>query len=299
MSAHHVAVPLFTSASAVLMVSSLFSVSATGVPSVPATRDLPIATAAATQFYLDGSDWTASGAGRAWSAGTCTFVVNRDYNPAGAAAQIEVASSHYYMDQTACCRACGSTDGCAAAVFRGTPCSKFTKVCRGHCSFRTARDLLLPVNTTDNSTACIPDGLRSTPVVSINATVPGDVITDLQRAGMINDPLTDTNWKNTTWFNGEWTYSKTFAWSPPPHATAAGGEVLLVFEGVKMGARISLNEHVLGNSTDQFLRLKFSVGDLLKPAANMLKVEFLRQIPTHGRFMACAYPDEKLCVTYL
>jgi beta-mannosidase len=55
-----------------------------------------------------------------------------------------------------------------------------------------------------------------------------------------------------------------------------------------MGARISLNGRVLGNSTDQFLRLKFPVGSLLTPAANTLKVEFLRQIPTHGRFMACS-----------
>ena len=120
-----------------------------------------------------------------------------------------------------------------------------------------------------------------------------DVITDLQRAGVIGDPLTDTNWKNTTWFNGDWAYSKTFSWPPPQqslpaHATASGADVLLVFEGIKMGARISLNGHVLGNSTDQFLRLKFPVGPLLKPTDNMLQVEFLRQIPTHGRFMACS-----------
>jgi beta-mannosidase len=150
------------------------------------------------------------------------------------------------------------------------------------------------VNATDNSTACVPDGVRPTPIVTINATVPGEIITDLQRAGLIDDPLTDTNWKNTTWFNGDWAYSKTFAWSPPTptHATVSAGEVLLVFEGIKMGAQISLNGHVLGNSTDQFLRLKFAVGDLLKPTANTLKVDFLRQIPTHGRFMACTYPDE-------
>ena len=268
------------------------------VPSVPpATRDLPIATAAPSAqgpLYLDGSDWTARGGGRAWAPGTCSFVPNRDYNPGGASAQVAAASSHYYMDQAACCRACGSTDGCAAAVFRGKPCSRFTKVCGGHCSFRTAQDLLLPVNATDNSTACVPDGVRPTPIVTINATVPGEIITDLQRAGLIDDPLTDTNWKNTTWFNGDWAYSKTFAWSPPTptHATVSAGEVLLVFEGIKMGAQISLNGHVLGNSTDQFLRLKFAVGDLLKPTANTLKVDFLRQIPTHGRFMACTYPDE-------
>eukprot|EP01043_Picozoa_sp_COSAG02_P072951 COSAG02_NODE_13970_length_1325_cov_1.560359_2_plen_294_part_01 len=246
----------------------------------PATRDLPIATAApASLLYLDGEDWTASGGGRAWPSGTCSFVANRDYNPGGSSAQVVVASSHYYMDQAACCRACGSTDGCAAAVFRGAPCSTSTKVCRGHCTFRTTQDLLLPVNATDNSTACIPNGVRPTPVATINASVPGDLITDLQNAGMIDDPLTDTNWKNTTWFNGDWAYSKTFPWPPPQqplptHAAMSGGEVLLIFEGIKMGAQISLNGHVLGNSTDQFCASSFLSGICSNPQATSSRWSF-------------------------
>jgi hypothetical protein len=211
----------------ILAATLLLPFSAGSIPARPATRDLPIATAASTRpVYLDGADWTASGGGRSWGSGTCSVVGNRDYNPGGSSAKVAVAASHYFMDQTACCRACGSTDGCAAAVFRGAPCSRFTKVCRGHCSFRTAHDLLFPVNATDNSTACIPDGTLPTPVATINASVPGDLVTDLQRAGMIGDPLTDTNWKNTTWFNGaNWTYSKSFAWP----AAVSGGEVLLVY----------------------------------------------------------------------
>ena len=51
---------------------------------------------------------------------------------------------------------------------------------------------------------------------------------------------------------------------------------LLVFEGVRMGAMISLNGKFLGNATDQFLRYIFPVGPLLKPAgeANELSVTF-------------------------
>ena len=49
-----------------------------------------------------------------------------------------------------------------------------------------------------------------------------------------------------------------------------------------------MNGKVLGNSTDQFLRLKFAVGSLLKPTGNTLVVDFIRSISTHGRFMACS-----------
>lgn len=105
--------------------------------------------------------------------GECTFVPNRDYNPGGTSAQIMIASSHYRMDRAACCASCGSTDGCAAAVFRGADCSPWASLCRGHCTFRTEEDLLHPVQATDNSSACVPTGKQPTPTITINATVPG------------------------------------------------------------------------------------------------------------------------------
>ena len=67
--------------------------------------------------------------------------------------------------------------------------------------------------------------------------------TRLQRAGKIADPLRDTNFKNTTMWNGQrWVYAKTFSWPAPAlqFRSSADAEVLLVFEGVKMGAGISL-----------------------------------------------------------
>ena len=52
-------------------------------------------------------------------------------------------------------------------------------------------------------------------------------------------------------------------------------EILLVFDGIKMGARIILNDHILGTITDQFLRYSYPIQDLLLPntpkrAANTL-----------------------------
>lgn len=224
-----------------------------------------------------------------------------------------IAASHYYMDQEACCRTCGATDGCAAAVFRGPACDPYEQLCRGHCTHRSAADMLMPVNATDNSTACIPDAVTGTGVISINATVPGDLVTDVQNAGIAPDPLTDTNWKNSTFWNGKrWTYTKRFPWPPVAASDSrgdegarlvdAGGEVLLVFEGIKMGASIVLNGHLLGNVTDQFLRVSYPVQSLLLrngggggggggtdvAPENVLEVVFDRSIGTHGRFMACS-----------
>ena len=62
--------------------------------------------------------------------------------------------------------------------------------------------------------------------ISIDATVPGDLLTDLEAAGVIGDPLYELNWLNASiWNNYTWTYSTTF-----PAPTGAGTS-LLVFDG--------------------------------------------------------------------
>ena len=105
--------------------------------------------------------------------------------------------------------------------------------------------------------------LRQTPTPTqpeglLNATVPGDILTDLQRAGRVPDPYWNITWRDpsfiSAWNTGVWTYSKTFPWAP---AGAAGGALLLVFDGVKMGAMITLNGAWLGNATDEWRRYVF------------------------------------------
>lgn len=122
------------------------------------------------------------------------------------------------------------------------------------------------------------------------AIVPGDILTDLQRAGKIPDPYWNTSWREPSfiaaWNQGSWQYSKSFATPAGP----TGQEVLLAFDGVLMGATIELNgkpltttiDPLLGNVTgasDQFLRYVFPVGRLLLPpttaaALNVLTVTF-------------------------
>ena len=117
-------------------------------------------------------------------------------------------------------------------------------------------------------------GGAALPKASIAATVPGDILTDLQRAGAQPDPYFNSTWRESdfiaSWNEGTWTYTKTF---PTP---ASGAAHLLVFEGIRMGAMIALNGQPLGNATDQFLRYIFPVSALLKAggADNNLTVTF-------------------------
>lgn len=125
--------------------------------------------------------------------------------------------------------------------------------------------------------------------VPLPATVPGDIITDLQRAKRVQDPYYNVTWRDpafiSAWHDGTWTYSKTFPTTSAMLAPAAA-ETLLVMDGVRMGATVTLNGHVLGNITDQFLRYEYPVCKLLLPVsgkANALSVTFDKMIPTGGR----------------
>ena len=97
------------------------------------------------------------------------------------------------------------------------------------------------------------------PPLTIAATVPGDIITDLQRAGVVSDPYYNTNWRepsfvqawngSTNGTGGVWVYSKQFATPPTPlraqkqqvQAAGGGGRLVLVLDGIRMGSMVYLN----------------------------------------------------------
>eukprot|EP01046_Picozoa_sp_COSAG06_P002943 COSAG06_NODE_108_length_23594_cov_43.013450_12_plen_1117_part_00 len=128
---------------------------------------------------------------------------------------------------------------------------------------------------------------------TIKAKVPGDLITDLQAASLVGDPLYELNFMNASiWDSYTWTYSTAFTMAADrlDRIRAAGGSHLLIFDGVKMGANIKLNGKVVGQTTDQFLRYEFPLdGTLLQAGvgANTLTVEFDPSIDCQGRWMAC------------
>lgn len=129
--------------------------------------------------------------------------------------------------------------------------------------------------------------------LSIAATVPGDVLTDLQRARVVGDPYYELTFvrNRTLWdvASRSWVYSTSITLPPP--GSPAGATLLLVLEGVKMAARVSLNGVPLGNVSNQFVRYTFPLPPaaiLLGAAANRLDVAFDSTIPTFGRFQASA-----------
>ena len=121
---------------------------------------------------------------------------------------------------------------------------------------------------------------------TIPASVPGDVVTDLQRAGAIGDPLRDDNFvRDASVWNRTWTLRTTF------EARSDAARIALVFDGIKMGASVRLNHQTLGTIRDQFLRYAFDVRnasvDLLRET-NKLELIFDRSIDVGGRFAACS-----------
>jgi beta-mannosidase len=126
----------------------------------------------------------------------------------------------------------------------------------------------------------------------IPATVPGDLVTDLQRAGKIGDPLYERNFKSLNW-EAEWQYSVSFE-TASALAPASGGARWLVLDSVKMGAWVWFNGAFLGAVNDQFLRWTFDVSGLLKaPGAgeNVLAVTFAlsnNSLNDQSRWTACS-----------
>eukprot|EP00055_Hartaetosiga_balthica_P010760 m.47003 g.47003 ORF g.47003 m.47003 type:complete len:1028 (-) comp7303_c0_seq1:128-3211(-) len=119
--------------------------------------------------------------------------------------------------------------------------------------------------------------------LSIPAQVPGDLLSDLETAHIIGNPYYELNFLNfSIWNNHVWNYTKTFH-----HATLPGQSSLLVFDGVKMGARVYLNGNYVNLIVDQFKRYVFDATKFLTKGSNTLVVSFDPQINVNGRFMAC------------
>ena len=90
----------------------------------------------------------------------------------------------------------------------------------------------------------------------IYAKVPGDVYTDLWRAGRIDDPHFGRNSLKAKWVpENEWWYKRQF--DVPREMN--GKRIQLVFEGVDFGCDVWLNGHFLGTHEGMFSKFKFDV----------------------------------------
>lgn len=150
------------------------------------------------------------------------------------------------------------------------------------------------------------DGNGGDPILVTNAT--GEVLTDLMKAGILDDPYIDQNFltQRDVYYNHTWTYS-TIVEIPPVPRTTTITSWRLVVEGIKMGANLYWNDRFLGVVKDQFLRYSFPLSDELQQQKQrlsssssssslgdensnkaLLKVELDPTIPVDGRFTACS-----------
>jgi beta-mannosidase len=121
--------------------------------------------------------------------------------------------------------------------------------------------------------------------------VPGDLIMDLANAGLAPDPIYEMGWKGECppWENGTWTYAAPFPAAPARAAATTPLTRVLVVDGLKMGAVVSVDGIEVGRVADEFLRYAYP----LPANASGMSVAFppvaSNSAPlTHGRFAACS-----------
>lgn len=180
-----------------------------------------------------------------------------------------------------CSRACGPADVAAVA---------------------TTRDLAAEVESAGGTLAALREPAitasrvwyldagwvaRSPAGVVINASVPGDLLTDLQRAGLVGDPLRELAFKTRgALWDDEWTYERSLA--DVLRALGPRERAVLVLESVKMAADVSVGGAHVARVTSQFVRtLAWLPTNASDPT---LRVRFLPSALqlTRGRFMACS-----------
>jgi len=118
------------------------------------------------------------------------------------------------------------------------------------------------------SSGAAPSSLAASP--EIDATVPGEVHTDLLAAGVIPDPFDADNESLLAWIGRtDWTYSASFAWTDNGHVRHD-----LVAEGLDTVATVKVNGTVVGQTRNQHRSYRFDVTALLVEGDNELVVEF-------------------------
>ncbi len=119
---------------------------------------------------------------------------------------------------------------------------------------------------------CVPEAVRGRVIAGVGATVPGCVHTDLMDAGVIPDPAVGLNEPVVQWVSEtDWCYELTFAADAP---LLEHHEIDLCFECLDTIAAIELNGVEVGRAASEFMPWRFTVGGILKPGENHLRVTF-------------------------
>ncbi len=125
----------------------------------------------------------------------------------------------------------------------------------------------------------------------LDAEVPGTVITDLLKLGLIPEPFYADNELHLQWIGeSDWIYTTNFNF---PKEFEKDKTVYLVFEGIDTAAKIVLNGNELGNPDNMFIKYEFEISRLLKRKRNKLEILFTSPVKyakglegIHGRLAA-------------
>ncbi|MDE5881472.1 MAG: glycoside hydrolase family 2 protein, partial [Muribaculaceae bacterium] len=110
------------------------------------------------------------------------------------------------------------------------------------------------------------------------AKVPGEIHTDLMRAGLIEDPFIGQNERKVQWVDKEdWIYETTFATSPD---IARQENIDLIFKGLDTYADVYLNDSLILRADNMFREWAVPVKNILKDTDNTLRILFHSPIKT-------------------
>jgi len=111
---------------------------------------------------------------------------------------------------------------------------------------------------------------RMDDTLTVAATVPGTVHTDLWHAGRIPNPLAGCNEAQLQWIGeASWKYSTNVEITTEQ---INNQNIELVFEGIDTKSEIRLNGELLGSTNNMFRQYRFSVAKQLKVGTNKLEV---------------------------
>lgn len=109
--------------------------------------------------------------------------------------------------------------------------------------------------------------------IRIPGSVPGDITTDLFKAGEIKDPFWGMNHKELGWIiDSDFTYVTQFDLSEDIWQS---DEIYLQFDGIDIFSEIYLNGQLLGNTDNMFLKYEYNVKDIAKKEQNTLSVKMI------------------------
>jgi beta-mannosidase len=110
---------------------------------------------------------------------------------------------------------------------------------------------------------------------TIAAAVPGCVHTDLQSAGLVEDPFDGDNEAAQQWIGDtEWRYECAFTWHDDGSARHE-----IVAEGLDTLATVEVNGSTVGTTQNQHRSYRFELGDAVRDGVNLLTITFEAPVP--------------------